>query len=136
MAGTFKSKSLKKLGSELTYESKKYDLACAARRFNGNFDLIAKETGLAISQVQRFYKEHDDFKTVVDEARETLYNTALARLAELIDEGDRAALNLFFSRSPWAKANGWGDKIETDQNVKLSDMEKAQKAKELLGIDE
>lgn len=129
-----KSRSLKQLNAELTYESRKYDLEMAARRFNGNFNLISKETGLTVSQVQRYYKEHDDFKKIVDDSREAIYQTALAKLSELIDEGDRAALNLFFSRSPWAKANGWGDRIETEQNVKLSDTEKAAKAKELLGL--
>ena len=129
-----KSRSLKQLNAELTYESRKYDLASAAQRFSGNFNLIAKETGFTTWQVQKFYKQHADFKQAVDEARESLYSTALAKLSELIDEGDRAALNLFFSRSPWAKAQGWGDRIETDQTVKLSDTEKAQKAKEILGI--
>ena len=129
-----KSRSLKQLNAELTYESRKYDLEVAARRFNGNFSLISKETGLTVSQVQRFYKEHEDFKKIVDESREAIYQTALAKLSELIDEGNMAALNLFFSRSPWAKQSGWGEKVETDSTVKLSDTEKAAKAKELLGL--
>jgi len=119
---------------ELTYESRKYDLEVAARKFSGNFQMIAKETGLTLCQIQRFYKDFPDFKQIVDEAREALYSTALAKLSELIEEGNLGALNLFFNRSPWAKANGWSDKVETDSTVKLSDTEKAAKAKELLGL--
>jgi len=129
-----KSRSLKQLNAELTYESRKYDLEVAARRFNGNFTMISKETGLTVSQVSRYYREHEDFKKIVDESREALYQTALAKLSELIDEGNMQAITLFFNRSPWAKANGWSEKVETDQNVKLSDTEKAAKAKELLGL--
>lgn len=119
---------------ELTYESRKYDLEVAARKFSGNFQMIAKETGLTLFQVQRFYKDYKDFREVVDESREALYSTALAKLSELIEEGNMAALNLFFNRSPWAKQNGWSEKVETDSTVKLSDTEKAAKAKELLGL--
>ena len=119
---------------ELTYESRKYDLEVAARKFSGNFQMIAKETGLTLYQVQRFYKDYKDFREVVDESREALYSTALAKLSELIENGNMAALQLFFNRSPWAKQNGWSDKVETDSTVKLSDTEKAAKAKELLGI--
>lgn len=121
---------------ELTYESRKYDLEVAARKFSGNFQMIAKETGLTLCQIQRFYKDFPDFKQIVDEAREALYSTALAKLSELIEEGNLGALNLFFNRSPWAKANGWSDRIESEQKVTLSDADKAKKAKELLGIDD
>lgn len=128
------SKSLKLCKSDLTYESRKYDLEVAAQRFNGNFTAMAKETGLGLYQIQRYYKKFPEFKQIVDDAREAFYNTALAKLSELVEEGNMAAINLFFSRSPWAKAQGWGDRIETDSTVKLSDTEKAQKAKEILGI--
>lgn len=128
------SKSLKQCKSDLTYESRKYDLEVAAQRFNGNFTAMAKETGLGLYQIQRYYKKFPEFKQIVDDAREAFYNTALAKLSELVEEGNMAAINLFFSRSPWAKAQGWGDRIETDSTVKLSDTEKAQKAKEILGI--
>lgn len=121
---------------ELTYESRKYDLEVAARKFSGNFQMIAKETGLTLCQIQRFYKDFPDFKQIVDEAREALYSTALAKLSELIEEGNLGALNLFFNRSPWAKANGWSDRIESEQKVTLSDADKAKKARELLGIDD
>lgn len=129
-----KSRSLKQMQKELTYESRKYDLEIAARKFCGNVNLIAKETGLTTSQINGYYRTYPEFKTIVDEARESLYHTALAKLSELIDAGNIAALQLFFNRSPWAKQNGWSDKVETDSTVKLSDTEKAAKAKELLGI--
>ena len=106
----------------------------AAKRFNGNFSAMSKETGLGLYQIQQYYKKFPEFKQIVDDAREAFYNTALAKLSELVEEGNMAAINLFFSRSPWAKAQGWGDRIETDSTVKLSDTEKAQKAKEILGI--
>ena len=131
-----KSRSLKQMQKELTYESRKYDLEVAARKFSGNFQMIAKETGLTLFQVQRFYKDYKDFREVVDEAREALYSTALAKLSELIDEGNMAALNLFFSRSPWAKASGWSEKSEVSQKVTLSDMERAKAAREILGIED
>jgi len=130
-----RSRSLKQMQKELTYESRKYDLEVAARKFSGNFQMIAKETGLTLCQIQRFYKDFPDFKQIVDEAREALYSTALAKLSELIEEGNLGALNLFFNRSPWAKANGWSDKVETEQTVKLSDAEKSAKAREILGIE-
>ena len=131
-----KSKSLKQIQKELTYESRKYDLEVAARKFNGNFSIMAKDTGISVQQIQSFYRTHPDFKEIVDVAREALYHTALAKLAELIEEGNVAALNLFFNRSPWAKQNGWSDRIESEQKITLSDADKAKKAKELLGIEE
>ena len=131
-----KSKSLKQIQKELTYESRKYDLEVAARKFNGNFSIMAKDTGISVQQIQSFYRTHPDFKEIVDVAREALYHTALAKLAELIEEGNVAALNLFFNRSPWAKQNGWSDRIESEQKITLSDADKAKKAKELLGIDD
>lgn len=108
----------------------------AAQRFNGNFTAMAKETGLGLYQIQRYYKKFPEFKQIVDDAREAFYNTALAKLSELVEEGNMAAINLFFSRSPWAKAQGWGDRIESEQKVTLSDADKAKKARELLGIEE
>lgn len=131
-----KSKSLKQIQKELTYESRKYDLEVAARKFNGNFTIMAKDTGISVQQIQSFYRTHPDFKEIVDVAREALYHTALAKLAELIEDGNVAALNLFFNRSPWAKQNGWSDRIESEQKITLSDADKAKKAKELLGIDD
>ena len=131
-----KSKSLKQIQKELTYESRKYDLEVAARKFNGNFSIMAKDTGISVQQIQSFYRTHPDFKEIVDVAREALYHTALAKLAELIEEGNVAALNLFFNRSPWAKQNGWSDRIESEQKITLSDADKAKKARELLGIDD
>lgn len=131
-----KSKSLKQIQKELTYESRKYDLEVAARKFNGNFSIMAKDTGISVQQIQSFYRTHPDFKEIVDVAREALYHTALAKLAELIEEGNVAALNLFFNRSPWAKQNGWSDRIESEQKITLSDADKAKKARELLGIEE
>lgn len=127
--------SLSKVASPLLYSSKARDLAIAAEKHQGNFHLIADEVGLTLSQVQRYYKDYPEFKEVVDNAREAFYNAAIAKLEELVLSGDRAALNLYFSRSPWAKSQGWGDKIETNQSIKLSDAEKAEKAKEILGIE-
>lgn len=130
------SRSLKQMQKELTYESRKYDLDVAARKYSGNFTMIARETGLTVSQINGFYKTYPDFKQIVDDARESLYHTALAKLSELIEDGNLGALNLFFNRSPWAKSAGWSEKVETNQTVTLTDAEKAQRAKELLGIEE
>lgn len=131
-----RSISLKQMQKELTYESRKYDLEVAARKFSGNFNLMAKETGLTVPQIHGFYRSYPAFKEIVDNAREAIYHNALAKLAELIDEGNVAALNLFFNRSPWAKSAGWSEKVETNQTVTLTDAEKAQRAKELLGIED
>lgn len=126
--------SLAKLASPMLYESKAKELAVAAEKYNGNFKLIADEVGLTPNQVQRYYKAYPEFKEIVDNARAAFYQSAVAKLEEMIADGNIQALNLYFSRSPWAKSQGWGDKIETDQTVKLSDSEKAAKAKEILGI--
>ena len=120
----------------MLYEAKAKELALAAEKYKGNFQLIADAVGLTTNQVHRYYKQYPEFKEIVDTAREAFYNKALNVLEILIENGDRAALQLYFSRSPWAKAQGWGDKVETDQSIKLSDSEKAQKAKEILGIEE
>lgn len=127
-------KSLAKVAAPLVYRQKEKELFSAADKHNGNFQLIANETNLTVNQIQRFYKDYPAFAEVVDNARDAFYNKALNVLEQLIEDGDRSALNLYFSRSPWAKKNGWGEKVETDQKVKLSDAEKAAKAKEILGI--
>jgi len=129
-----KTISLKKLQIGLLYESKARDLAIAAEKYGGNFKLMATECDLTVQQINRYYKTYPEFKEVVDNAREALYQKVLGKLEALIEEGNMQAISLFLSRSPWAKAQGWGDKIETDSTVKLSDTEKAAKAKELLGI--
>lgn len=125
--------SLARIASPLLYESKAKELALAAEKHNGNFKMIADEVGLTPNQVQRYYKQYPEFKEVVDNARSAFYQSAVAKLEELISNGNVAALNLYFSRSPWAKSHGWGDKIESEQTVKLSDTEKANYAKEILG---
>ena len=127
-------KSLAKVAAPMVYKSKEQELIAAAEKYNGNFRLIADKTDLTITQIQRFYKEYPDFKRAVDESREAFYNKALTVLEDLIEQGNMGALNLYFARSPWAKQNGWGEKVETNQTVQLSDAEKAQKAKEILGI--
>lgn len=129
-----KTISLKKLQIGLLYESKARDLAIAAEKFGGNFKLMATECDLTVQQINRYYKTYPEFKEVVDNAREALYQKVLGKLEALIEEGNMQAITLFLSRSPWAKSQGWGDKIETDSTVKLSDTEKAAKAKELLGL--
>ena len=129
-----KVKSLKTIASPLVYKAKQKELFEAAEKFNGNFKLMADKTDLTVNQIQRYYKDYADFKEIVDNARDAFYSTALNVLEQLIQDGDRSALNLYFSRSPWAKKNGWGDKIESDQSIKLSDAEKAAAAKEILGI--
>lgn len=127
-------KSLAKIAAPMVFKSKEQELIAAAEKFNGNFRLIADKTDLTMAQVQRFYKDYPDFRRAVDESREAFYNKALTILEQLIEQGNMGALNLYFARSPWAKKNGWGEKVETDQTVKLSDAEKAAKAKEILGI--
>lgn len=127
--------SLSRIAAPILYESKAKELALAAEKHNGNFALIAAEVGMPLTQIQRYYKQFPDFKEVVDNARAAFYNKAVNKLEELVAEGDRAALNLYFSRSPWAKAQGWGDKVETNQTIKMSDVEKAAAAKEILGIE-
>lgn len=126
--------TLKKLKIGLLYESKARDLAIAAEKFGGNFKLMATECDMTVQQINRYYKAYPEFKEIVDNAREATYQKVLGKLEELIEDGNIQAITLFLSRSPWAKSAGWGDKIETDQTVKLSDTEKAQKAKEILGI--
>ncbi len=125
--------SLSRIASPLLYQSKARDLAVAAEKHNGNFRLIANEVSLTPNQVQRYYNQYPEFKEVVDNARAAFYQRAVAKLEELIEDGNLQALNLYFSRSPWAKQNGWGDKVETDQSIRLSDAEKAAYAKEILG---
>lgn len=127
-------KSLAKVASPMLYKAKEKELFAAADKYNGNFRLIAEKTDLTLSQVQRYYRDYPEFKAIVDNARDAFYNTALNVLEQLIEQGNVAALNLYFSKSPWAKNNGWSDKVETEQKVTLSDTEKAQKAKEILGI--
>lgn len=131
-----KTVALSKLAAPLLYEAKAVQLAMAAEKYRGNFDLMADAVGLTVQQVQRYYKEYPEFKEIVDTAREAFYNKALNKLEELIEDGDRSALNLYFSRSPWAKANGWADSVQTNQTIKLSDAEKAAAAREILGIDD
>lgn len=129
-----KTISLKKLQIGLLYESKARDLAIAAEKFGGNFKLMATECDLTVQQINRYYKTYPEFKEVVDNAREATYQKVLGKLEELIDDGNMQAITLFLTRSPWAKSAGWAEKVETDSTVKLSDTEKAQRAKEILGI--
>lgn len=126
--------SLAKKGSQLLYKQKEADLIMLAEKYRGNFQLIADKADLTVAQVHRFYKDHEPFRNAVDEAQNAFYNSAIAVLEQLIEQGNMGALNLYFSRSPWAKKNGWGERVETDQIIQLSDTEKAAKAKEILGL--
>lgn len=129
-------KSLASVAAPILYKQKEKELLELAEKYRGNFKLIADKADLTVSQVQRFYKDHEPFRKAVDEAKSAFYNSAVAILEQLIEQGNMSAINLYFARSPWAKKNGWGERVETDQTVKLSDSEKAQKAREILGIEE
>ncbi len=128
------SVSLGKMKSELLYASKARDLMVSAEKNGGNFKLMAADCDLTVAQINRYYKKYPKFKEIVDNAREAVYQKVLGKLEELMEKGNIQAISLFLSKSPWAKAAGWSDKVETDSTVKLTDTEKAQKAKELLGI--
>lgn len=121
--------------AKVIYDGKKDELMEAAQRYHGNLKLIADDCSLTTRQVNKFYKDHPEFKEVVDDARDALYETASAKLGELIDKGNFNALNLFFSKSPQAKSRGWGERTEQDQHLHLDDAEKAEAAKRMLGMD-
>jgi hypothetical protein len=126
--------SLAKKASSLLYKQKEAELIELAEKYRGNFKLIADKADLTTAQVQRFYKDYEPFQNAVDEAKSAFYNSAVAILEQLIEQGNMSAINLYFARSPWAKKNGWGEKVETDSSVRLTDTEKAAKAKEILGL--
>lgn len=128
-------KSLASVAAPILYKQKEKELIELADKYRGNFKLIADKAGLTVAQVQRFYKDYEPFQNAVNTAREAFYNSALARLEQLIEQGNMSAINLYFSRSPWARSNGWSEKVETEQKVTLTDAEKANRARELLGIE-
>ena len=124
------------LTDTLIYEKRKAELIDLAEQYHGNLKIVADKANMTIKQLTVFYKAHEDFRKVVDDAKDALYEIAENKLVEKIENGSFQALNLFFSKSPQAKSHGWGEKVEQDQNIHLNDQEKAAMAKQMLGIDE
>ena len=125
-----------KLTDTLIYEKRKAELIDLVDQYHGNLKIVADKANMTIKQLNDFYKEHEDFHKAVDEAKDAFYEVASNKLGELIEKGNFPALNLFFSKSPQAKSHGWGEKVEQDQNIHLSDQEKAAMAKQMLGIED
>lgn len=124
------------LTDTLIYEKRKAELIDLAEQYHGNLKIVADKANMTIKQLTVFYKDHEDFRKVVDDAKDALYEIAENKLVEKIENGSFQALSLFFSKSPQAKSHGWGEKVEQDQNIHLNDQEKAAMAKQMLGIDE
>ena len=121
----------------LAYDGKKDLLFEMAQKHHGNLKLIADKCNLTVRQVSWMYKNRKEFQEVVDESRDAFYEVAENKLGELIERGNMNALNLFFSKSPQAKARGWGERTETQRvNLNLTDLEKATAAKQMLGIED
>jgi hypothetical protein len=118
------------------YEAKKDLLFDLAQKHHGNLKLIADNANLTVRQAQAMYKGNKEFKEVVDAARDALYEDAEVKLVEKIQSGSFQALQLFFSKSPQAKARGWGERTEQVQEYHLTDAEKAAAAKQMLGIED
>jgi hypothetical protein len=129
------SRPISSVRTELVYDSRKDELFAAARKHNGNLKLIADECSIALHLLQKCYREKEEFKTVVDDAREALYEDAEANLVKKIGDGSMQALQLFFSKSPQAKARGWGEKVEQDTTMKLSAQQKEEQVRKMLGLD-
>lgn len=129
------SRPISSVKTELVYDSRKDELFAAARKHNGNLKLIADECSIALHLLQKCYREKEEFKTVVDDAREALYEDAEANLVKKIGDGSMQALQLFFSKSPQAKARGWGEKVEQDTTMKLSAQQKEEQVRKMLGLD-
>lgn len=122
--------------NKLIYEGRKSELMELVEEYHGNLKLVADKANLTVKQVTSFYKNFEDFRKAVDEAKDAFYEVASNKLGELIEKGSFPALNLFFSKSPQAKSHGWGEKVEQDQNIHLNDQEKAAMAKQMLGIED
>lgn len=120
----------------LAYDAKREMLFDMAQKHHGNLKLIADKCNLTVRQVQTMYKAHKEFKEIVDSARDALYEDAEVKLMEKIQSGSFQALQLFFSKSPQAKARGWGERTEQVQEYHLTDAEKAEAAKQMLGIED
>ena len=118
------------------YESRKDELFDLADKFHGNLRLIADKANMTVTELRYLTEKFPDFKKACDEAKDNFYEIASNKLAELIEKGQFQALNLFFSKSPQAKARGWGERTEQEQNIHLNDTEKAAAAKRMLGIDQ
>ena len=132
------SRPISSVRTELVYDSRKDELFAAARKHNGNLKLIADECSIALHLLQKCYREKEEFKTVVDDAREALYEDAEANLVKKIGDGSMQALQLFCSKSPQAKARGWGEKTEVSQNTNmtLTAQQKEEEVKKMLGLSD
>ena len=118
------------------YESRKVELLDSVRKHNGNLKLVADDCCIPLHQLQFYYKNQEEFKEAVDDAKDALYESAEVKLVELIDKSNFNALNLFFSKSPQAKARGWGEKTEVSQNTNmtLTAQQKEEEVKRMLGL--
>lgn len=123
------------LTDTLIYEKRKAELIDLAEQYHGNLKIVADKANMTIKQLTAFYKDHEDFRKVVDDAKDALYETASAKLAELIEEKSMSAINLFFSKSPQARNRGWGESSYVDQtNTNLTAAEKEAQVKKMLGL--
>lgn len=119
----------------LAYDGKKDLLFEMAQKHHGNLKLIADKCNLTVRQVSWMYKNRKEFQEVVDESRDAFYEVAENKLGELIEKGNINALNLFFSKSPQAKARGWGERSEVQSvSLNLSASEKEAEVKKMLGL--
>lgn len=123
------------LTDTLIYEKRKAELIDLAEQYHGNLKIVADKANMTIKQLTVFYKDHEDFRKVVDEAKEGFYEIAENKLSELIEKGQFQAINLFFSKSPQARNHGWGESSYVDQtNTNLTAAEKEAQVKKMLGL--
>lgn len=115
-------------------ESKLKKLLKAAGDTHGNVQAMAKICGLSDATVYNYRKQSKELDDAIIAAQDDFYEVALGKLQEQIINGNYKMLPLFLKCSPAAKRKGWGEKVEMHSVDNMTDQQKQDYAKSLLGM--
>ena len=117
-------------------ESRKKKLLKAAQETFGSNRAIAKAIGVCDQTILNWRKKYPEIDKAIIDAQDSFYEVAVDILHTKMLDGDNKMISLFMKCSPAAKRKGWGEKIDMNSTVDMSDSEKSDYAKNLLGLQD
>lgn len=117
-------------------ESRKKKLLKAAQETYGSVIAIAQTIGVNKQTIYNWRKKYPEIDKIIVDAQDSFYEVAVDVLHAKMLDGDDKMISLFMKCSPAAKRKGWGEKIDMNSTVDMSDSEKSDYAKNLLGLQD
>lgn len=115
-------------------QSKLKKLLKAAEETYGNVQAMAKTCGVSDTTIYNYRNKCKELDDAIIKAQDQFYDTALGMLQMHIMSGDDRLLPLYLKCSPAAKRKGWGEKVEMHSADNMTDQQKQDYAKSLLGM--